>query len=36
MLFKKREEFQNSIVELTSWDGFVEALDNKKMVMTPW
>ena len=36
MLQNRREEFENSIVELTSWDGFVKALDDKKMVRTPW
>lgn len=36
MLHKKREEFERSIVKMTSWDGFVAALDDKKMVMTPW
>ena len=36
MLQARRDEFENSIVELTSWDGFVQALDNKKMVRTPW
>ncbi len=36
MLQKRRDEFDNSIVTLTSWDGFVKALDEKKMVMTPW
>jgi len=36
MLQTRRKEFENSIVELTSWDGFVKALDDKKMVRTPW
>ncbi len=36
MLQARRKEFNNSIVELTSWDGFVKALDDKKMVRTPW
>lgn len=36
MLATRREEFEDSIVECKSWDGFVEALDNKKMVQTPW
>ncbi|DBA82977.1 TPA: hypothetical protein ACH3X1_006755 [Trebouxia sp. C0004] len=36
MLQTRRKEFDNSIVELTSWDGFVKALDDKKMVRTPW
>lgn len=30
---KKRNE---SVVTCTTWDGFVEALDDKKMVLTPW
>jgi len=25
-----------NIVKLTSWDGFVAALDDKKLIMTPW
>ena len=36
MLNTRRQEFNNSIEELTSWDGFVAALDRKKMVLTPW
>ena len=30
---KKRNE---SVVTCTTWYGFVEALDDKKMVLTPW
>lgn len=30
---KVRDE---NIVSLTSWDGFIEALDAKKLIMTPW
>ena len=36
MLTERRKEFNASITTLTSWDGFVEALDEKKMVLTPW
>ena len=36
MLNTRRDEFENSIEKLTSWDGFLDALDRKKMVMTPW
>jgi len=36
MLQTRRDEFEDSIEELSSWDGFVKALDNKKMVRTPW
>ena len=36
MLRERRQEFEDSIETLTSWDGFVTALDNKKMVLTPW
>lgn len=36
MLDSRRTEFQKSIEKLYSWDGFVEALDKKKMVLTPW
>ena len=36
MLKRKREQFDDSIETLTSWDGFVDALNRKKMVMTPW
>ena len=36
MLKARREEFENSIERLTSWDGFLDALDRKKMVLTPW
>ena len=36
MLQTRRDEFEDSVEELTSWDGFVKALDNKKMVRTPW
>ena len=36
MLNARRKEFDNSIEKLTTWDGFVDALNKKKMVMTPW
>ena len=36
MLQRKRKQFDESIQTLHSWDGFVDALNNKKMVMTPW
>ena len=36
MLTARRDEFQNSIERLTSWDGFLDALNRKKMVLTPW
>ena len=30
---KTRDE---SIVKLTSWDGFITALDDRKLILTPW
>ena len=36
MLNARRDEFENSIEKLTSWDGFLDALDRKKMILTPW
>lgn len=36
MLKKASEERDASIVKLTSWEGFIEALDSKKMVLAPW
>lgn len=36
MLARAVEKRNASIVTCTSWDGFVEALDDKKMVLTPW
>ena len=36
MLARATEKRNASIVTCTSWDGFVEALDAKKMVLTPW
>ena len=36
MLKTRRAEFDSSIEKLTSWDGFLDALDRKKMVLTPW
>ena len=36
MLKTRQDEFENSIEKLTSWNGFLDALDRKKMVMTPW
>lgn len=36
MLRMRRQEFDQSIERLTSWEGFVEALDRRRMVLTPW
>ena len=36
MLARATKRRNESVVTVTSWDGFVEALDDKKMVLTPW
>ena len=36
MLSRARAEFDGSIKQITSWDDFVPALDEKKMVLAPW
>ncbi|QDZ18022.1 prolyl-tRNA ligase [Chloropicon primus] len=36
MLESARAEFNESIVRVTNWDGFVPALDAKKMILAPW
>ena len=36
MLSRARKEFDSCIKTVTSWDDFVPALDEKKMVLTPW
>ena len=36
MLARATQRRNESVVTVTSWDGFVEALDECKMVLTPW
>ena len=36
MLARATQRRNESVVTVTSWDGFVEALDERKMVLTPW
>lgn len=36
MLQRATEKRNASVVTCTSWDGFVEALDDCKMILTPW
>mmetsp|Transcript_3874 Transcript_3874/g.15778 ORF Transcript_3874/g.15778 Transcript_3874/m.15778 type:complete len:616 (-) Transcript_3874:51-1898(-) len=36
MLERATEKRNASVVTCTSWDGFVEALDDCKMILTPW
>mmetsp|Transcript_5459 Transcript_5459/g.20507 ORF Transcript_5459/g.20507 Transcript_5459/m.20507 type:complete len:614 (-) Transcript_5459:88-1929(-) len=36
MLKRATEKRNASVVTCTSWDGFVEALDDCKMILTPW
>lgn len=36
MFERARKIRDENIVSLTSWDGFIEALDAKKLIMTPW
>lgn len=36
MFNRAKETRDNSIIRLTSWDGFIDALDAKKLILTPW
>ena len=36
-MFNRAKEVRDAnIIKLTSWDGFVAALDEKKLILTPW
>ena len=36
MFARAKAKRDAAVVTVTSWDGFVAALDEKKMVLTPW
>jgi len=36
MFERAKKQRDENIVRLTSWDGFISALDEKKLIMTPW
>jgi len=36
MFNKAKEVYDSRIVEVTKWDDFVPALDNKNVVAIPW
>ena len=36
MFNKAKEVYDSRIVEVTKWDDFVPALDNKNNVVIPW